>query len=69
MDKTEEAFKTYKICFTNRDDFNKALKVRNLADDIGHSDMILTYQNKYIRGKFAGWLRWLSIDGFYTEPL
>jgi len=52
----EDLFKTYQIKFKNREDFNTALDMRNLADDIGHSDMVLTYSDKYFRDRFAGWL-------------
>jgi len=60
----EDLFKTFKIKFTDRDDFNKAVDMNNLADDIGHSDMIFIYSKKYFRDRFAGYLSTMGITNW-----
>lgn len=63
----EDIFKTVKIIFRDREDFNTVLDMNNLADDIGHSDMILSYSNKFFRDRFAGILATQGIDSFLIE--
>jgi len=52
----EDLFKTFSIKFKNRGDFNDAVEMNNLAVDVGHSDMILVYDNEFFRDRFAGFL-------------
>ncbi len=53
----EDLFKTFKIYFSNREEFDSALEMNNLADDIGHADMIMSYSNEFFRDRFAGFLK------------
>ncbi len=52
----EELFKTYIIKFKDRREFNAALELNHLADDIGHADMILIYTKPFFRDRVAGYL-------------
>ena len=58
----EESFKTFKIVFENREEFESATDMNHLADDIGYCDKILTYSNEFFRDRFAGYLRTIGID-------
>jgi hypothetical protein len=49
-------FKTFKIQFRSKADFDKALEMNHLAHDIGHSDMTLVYDNEFFRDRFVGFL-------------
>lgn len=62
----KELFKTYKIYFKDRKEFNKAVDMNNLADDIGYADMILTYSNEFLRDRFLGYL---SSSGFVSTTI
>lgn len=59
----QDLFKTYPIYFKDRDEFNKALKLHHMADDIGYSDMILTYSNEHHRNSDLGYL---NLFGFLS---
>jgi len=63
MQNPPDLFKTYPISFKDREEFNKALCLHHMADDIGYSDMILTYSNEYHRDRFIGYL---SLMGFMS---
>ena len=58
----EDIFKTFKIKFSDRDDFNKALGMNHLACDVGHADMVLVYTNEYFRDRVAGFLATSGIE-------
>ena len=61
----KELFKTYKIKFENRNEFNFAIDLTNFSIDIGYSDKILVYDNEYFRDRF---FRYLRISGIqYIE--
>jgi len=62
-----ELFNTCAIRFKNRAEFERATQMNNLADDVGHADMILTYSNKFHRDRFAGYL--ISSLGMDIEPV
>lgn len=55
----EYIFRTFNIRFHGCDSFNKALDMNHLADDIGHSDMVLVYSNEFFRDRFV---RFLTIN-------
>ena len=56
----DDLFKTYKIKFGDRREFEDACELNNLADDIGYSDMIFTYSKKFMRDRFVGYLSTLG---------
>ena len=58
----ENIFKTWKIKFSDRDDFDSACYMNNLSCDIGYSDMVLVYDNEFFRDRFAGYLKISGID-------
>ena len=58
----KDLYKTFSICFTDRADFDTALGLNHLADDVGHSDMILKYSNEFFRDRFAGFLQLQGYD-------
>jgi len=62
----EDLFKTYKIYFKDRTEFNNATLLNNLADDIGYADMIFTYSNEFFRDRFLGYL---SSIGFVSTTI
>ena len=57
-----DLFKTFAIQFKDRGEFHKALKFNTFADDVGHSDMILNYSNKFYRDRFVGFLATIGFE-------
>jgi len=58
----EHLFETFLIHFGQRNEFEKALELTTLAIDVGHSDMVLVYDNEYFRDRFSGYLHMNEIN-------
>ncbi len=57
-----ELFQVYLICFSDRTEFDKAMELNHLAVDIGHSDMVLVYDNEVLRDEIERYLRASDVE-------
>jgi hypothetical protein len=61
-------FKTFEIVFTDREQFEKALKMcKSTANDIGHCDMIINFTDKSLRDGTALLLDAEGLSSFRLE--